>query len=364
MTEFIGERARFDFIRYANCWEDAAILCEALRARPGSRILSIASGGDNCFSLLARGATVIAADLNPAQLACVELKRAAILRLDRNDVLGFFGFTDSADRLRAYRDLAPALPQSARTFWDAHTADLDAGFVHAGKFEDYFRRFRTKVLPWVHSQCTVETLWTERTREERVKFYEATWNNVRWRLMFQIFFSRFVMGRLGRDPEFFRFVEGSVADRILDRTRYAFTELPTHTNPYLEYILTGTMRRTVPDYLEPHRYEALRRGMSELTLHQGTIEEAARADMARKFDGFNLSDIFEYLPPDLCTRIYGELLDRAAPGARFAYWNMLVPRTCPEPFRSRVKSLDDEASALFLRDRAFFYSAFRVEEVR
>ena len=30
----IDERARFNFIRYANCWEDAEILSETLRPRP------------------------------------------------------------------------------------------------------------------------------------------------------------------------------------------------------------------------------------------------------------------------------------------------------------------------------------------
>ena len=39
------QRVRFDLIRYANCWEDADILCEALAPAPGRRLLSIASGG-------------------------------------------------------------------------------------------------------------------------------------------------------------------------------------------------------------------------------------------------------------------------------------------------------------------------------
>jgi len=35
--------------------------------------------------------------------------------------------------------------------------------------------------------------------------------------------SRLMLGRLGRDPEFLRYVEGSVAARLLQRTPYAFT---------------------------------------------------------------------------------------------------------------------------------------------
>lgn len=38
--------ADFSFVRYANCWEDAALLVRALRPAPGMRLLSIASAGD------------------------------------------------------------------------------------------------------------------------------------------------------------------------------------------------------------------------------------------------------------------------------------------------------------------------------
>jgi len=42
---------------------------------------------------------------------------------------------------------------------------------------------------------------------------------------------------------------------------------------------------------------------------------------------------------------------------------MLAPRRRPEAFAGRVRELDELARRLFERDLAFFYSAFRVEEV-
>jgi S-adenosylmethionine:diacylglycerol 3-amino-3-carboxypropyl transferase len=51
-TDSFQRRAAFDRVRYANCWEDADILCEALQPQPGSRILSIASAGDNVLAVL------------------------------------------------------------------------------------------------------------------------------------------------------------------------------------------------------------------------------------------------------------------------------------------------------------------------
>jgi len=352
-----------DFVRYANCWEDADVLCEALAPSGGRRILSVASGGDNSLALAADGADVVAADLSTAQIACVELKRAAFMRLDHESVLAFRGGTPSEERRSVYRSLEKDLTPLSRAFWRAHGADVERGILESGKFEGYFRLFRKYVLPLVHTRRAVEALLEERSRSAREEFYERKWNSIAWRLMFRVFFSRFVMGRLGRDPEFFRYVEGSVADRILARTRYAFTVLPTHDNPYLEYVMTGGFSRALPRYLRRERFEAVRDGLGRLTLHAGPVEEAASVHGGSGFDGFNLSDIFEYLDPATCSRIYGALLNSARSGARLAYWNMLARRRRPEELGGRVRELEDESRRLFERDRAFFYSAFVIEEV-
>ncbi|HEX9670436.1 MAG TPA: DUF3419 family protein [Thermoanaerobaculia bacterium] len=359
----VGERASFDFIRYANCWEDADVLCAALRPAPGRRYLSVASGGDNSFALVAEGAEVVAADLSAAQLALVELKAAAIRRLELEETLAFLGVRPADDRVATCERLQGDLSPGARVYWEQNSAAVAAGVIHQGKFESYFRLFRTLVLPLIHSRRTVLRLTQERDLAGRREFYERTWDNLRWRLLFRVFFSRFMMGRLGRDPEFFRYVEGSVAERILKRCCHALTELPTHENPYLDYILTGNFGRRRPRYLRPGTYDALRERLDGLVLHLGPVEEAGRRHAGAGFDGFNLSDVFEYMDAATSSDVYRQLLELARPGARLAYWNMLVPRACPPDARDRVRPLA-LAAELFARDLAFFYSAFIVEEVR
>ena len=363
MAGSIEERASFEQIRYANCWEDADILCEGLRPKEGKRCLSIASGGDNSFALLAEGAEVVAADLSPAQLALVELKAAAIRELDREETLAFLGVRDSSERAPIYRRLRSHLSEEARAYWDVRSDVVGSGVIHYGKFERYFGLFRTRVLPWVHGHRMILSLLEPRDEEARNTFYKEKWNTLRWRLLFRVFFSRFVMGRLGRDPEFFRYVEGSVSERILERTRYALTTLAPDENPFMEYILTGNFNRRLPRYLRPEPYEAIKQHLGRLTLFRGTVEEAARTHAGAGFDCFNLSDIFEYLAQDACRDIYGILMNNARPEARFAYWNMLTPRKCPEEFRHRICTLNDESQRLFARDKAFFYSAFVLEQV-
>jgi S-adenosylmethionine-diacylglycerol 3-amino-3-carboxypropyl transferase len=363
MPDRIEERARFDLVRYANVWEDAEVLCSALAPAAGRRMLSIASAGDNAFALLAAGAEVVAADLSPAQLALVELKRAAIRRLGYEEVLAFLGIQCGAeDRRSVYEQLERDLPASTRSFFRERLDAIAVGVLHDGKFEGYFRLFRERVLPLIHRRKTVVALLDEKDEEARKAFYRRTWNNLRWRLLFRVFFSRFAMGRLGRDPEFFRYVEGSVAERILARTEYALTVLPGYANPYMEYILTGNFRRALPLYLRPEVFPELKRNLDKLTLFEGPIEEAALAHRGAGFDGFNLSDLFEYLDEPASAAVYGRLLETARPGARFAYWNMLVPRRLAAAFPGRVRPLDAEARELFARDLAFFYSAFVLEE--
>lgn len=352
----IESRAAFDIIRYANSWEDADVLCDALQPAPGKRMLAIASAGDNAFALLAAGADVVAADLSAAQLALVELKRAAIRQLDDTALLAFLGVREANDRLRTYEALE--LPHETRLWWDARTEAIAGGVMHAGRFENYFRLFRQYVLPLVHTRREVEKLLAPKSHDERRRFYDEEWNTWRWRAMFRIFFSRFVMGRTGRDPEFFRYVEGSVAERIFTRAEYAMTALAPHANPYFTHIFTGNYGDVLPRYLRD--LAALRASLHRLTLVRGSIEEAADGT----FDGFYLSDIFEYVDPPTHEAIYERLLHAANPHARFAYWNLLVPRRVPSRFASRVTGLREEADTLFARDNAFFYSAFVLEEVR
>jgi len=356
--------ADFSFVRYANCWEDPALLIQALQPASGKRMLSIASAGDNSLSLIASGAEVVAVDLNPAQLACADLRKQAIRALTQHEFLQFAGIADSATRAITYQSIRTSLSPDARAYWDVRPGILAKGFIHAGKFENYFRIFRTRVLPLIHRQQTIRQLIEKKSIEKQQQFYHQVWDNHRWQWLFRLFFSKWMMGRHGRDPEFFKHVEGSVAERILARAEFALTQLDTNSNPYLRYILTGNFETALPHYLQPETYETIRHNIDSLTLRLGAIDAIAEEYGSNSFDGFNLSDIFEYLSPEQCTRAYSQLLGSARPQARFAYWNMLVPRECPASLSDKIISLTHEANDLFLKDRAFFYSRFILEEVR
>ena len=359
----IDQRAAFHFIRYASVWEDADILCEALEpVATGGRLLSVASAGDNALALLTLDPEeVVAVDLSQPQLAALELRIAAFRQLDHAALLRFLGVRDQpwGERAATYATLRPRLSEAARAFWDTHADAVGEGVVHAGRFERYLRLFRRRVLPLIHSRRRIERLIEQDSLADQQRFYREQWDTWRWRLVFRLFFSRFVMGRLGRDPAFFEHVEGSVGERILERTRHALTAIPVRTNPFLTYIMTGNYSDTaLPRYLRPEHFPAIRERLDRLRPVQGPAEAASG-----RFDGFNLSDIFEYMDPADHERVYAELVDRASPGARLAYWNMLAPRGVPDAVADRVTPLTELAAELHRQDRAWFYSAFHVDRV-
>lgn len=361
----IQHRADFSAIRYAQCWEDSRLLTEGLLPA-GRRCLSIGSAGDNSFALLAAGASsVTAVEMNAAQIACIGLRRAAYRRLEHGEFLELLGSRPSSDRWRWYQACREELGEAERAFWDGRRDGVEAGIGGAGKFEGYFRLFRERVLPLAHSRRRVAALLEPRPTGERERFYEGVWNNRRWRWIFRLFFSRTVMGALGRDPEFFKYVEGSVADRILERTRHALVALEPAENPYLHWILTGTHGTALPEALEERNFESIRSALEagRLRVVHDSLEGCLAKAPDERYDAFNLSDIFEYMSPDNTARLLEKLADASEPGARLAYWNMLAPRSRPESLARRLVPRSEEAERLFARDRAFFYSRFVLEEV-
>jgi S-adenosylmethionine-diacylglycerol 3-amino-3-carboxypropyl transferase len=363
MPSEAAANADFTRIRYAQVWEDADILLEALDIQPDDECLSIASAGDNALAMLAKGPRkVVALDLNPSQLACLELRVAAFRRLEYGEILELVGSAPSERRARLYGAVRGSLSPETRGVWDARPGAICQGIGQVGKFENYFRLFRDRVLPLVHSRRTLQRLLESRGLAERRRFYDTTWNTWRWRVLFHLFFSRAAMGALGRDPSFFRYVEGSVAEKILGRTKYALTELDPHANPYLQWILTGRHQTALPFYLREENVPLIRKNLDRLEWRLAPLEDFLAGPAAGSLSKFNLSDIFEYLSEENTQALLGRIADAARPGARLAYWNMLAPRRAADA--SRFRSLDELAARLFLQDKAFFYSAFVVEEVR
>ncbi len=360
----IETKADFDHIRYAQLWEDADVLTSALGECAGKTLVSICSAGDNALAMLTLDpARVMVLDLSLAQIACLRLRIAAYQVLNHPEFIELTGSRASTRRGALLNRVLEATDAETRAFWKALTPEVEKyGIGGVGKFERYFRIFRTWLLPLVHSRRTIEAVFTPRSPTERQTFFDTRFNTVRWRLLLNLFFSRFVMGRMGRDSAFFDHVEGSPAQHVARRIRHAGVTTDPSRNPYLHWILKGDHGTALPMAWRREHYETIRSRLDRLDIRLGSLE--AFVSTGEKASGFNLSDIFEYMSPETFPQVYGSILSAAEPNARLVYWNMMAPRRVPSKYLNRVKTLTDIETQQKARDMAFFYSDFVVEEVQ
>lgn len=348
-------------VRYGTVSEDADILCNALmQVSRGGRILSIASSGDNVLAMLTLDPKeIVAADLNTAQLYCLELRIAAFSQLEHQEVLKFLGVIPSTERLDVYKRLRLELSPLCATFWDTHPQLIKEGIIHAGSFEKRLKTFSTKLLPLVHSEKKRNQLLASQTIQEQASFYEQQWDTWLWRLLCKACFSRLAVKEAVRDPALLSKVEGSLSQRILEQARHAMTKIPAYTNPYIVYALTGNYTpEALPRYLRPYCFDIIKARLKRITLVHGPIQTAGTGT----FDAFNLSDIFGYMTDAEFQACYLSLVERANHKARLVYWNTLIDREIPPSMYSKVKPLKELSRDLYFQDKGWFYKSFSVDE--
>jgi S-adenosylmethionine-diacylglycerol 3-amino-3-carboxypropyl transferase len=145
---------------------------------------------------------------------------------------------------------------------------------------------------------------------------------------------------------------------------YALTQLDPAINPYLRWIFTGEHEHGVlPFALRPENFEAIRANLDRLEWRCCSLQEVLQSS-PDTFDAFNLRDIFEYMSVEGYEALLQLIVRAARPKARLAYWNLFVPRRRPESLARYLQPLEELSQELYAQDKAFFYSAFIVEEVQ
>ena len=381
-SEVKENRVDFSLIRYSQCWEDTEVLLESLNIQENNICFGILSAGDNVFSMLAENPKkVVALDISFPQIALAKLKKEVFNSLSYEEMLEFMGVMKSDKRIEIYDRIKENLDKEVKEYWDFNKEAIQKGIIHAGKFEKFFKIFREKILPFVHSKKRIEKLLEKKSRQERIEYYDKYWNNFRWKLMFKLFFSKYIVGKLGRDKEFFRYAEKNISEEMKERSRYALCELNPYENPYINYILAGNYRKDcLPYFLRKENFDKIIKNLHKVEILQSSVEEYLD-QIDFKIDKFNLSDIFEYMSAENYSKLMGKIYDNAENNALLAYWNLIVERNSEKldykktdseiavtgketnvngKKYERMKELDRK---LHEKDMTFFYTDFVVEKV-
>ena len=381
-SEVKENRVDFSLIRYSQCWEDTEVLLESLNIQENDICFGILSAGDNVFSMLAENPKkVVALDISFPQIALAKLKKEVFNSLSYEEMLEFMGVMKSDKRIEIYDRIKENLDKEVKEYWDFNKEAIQKGIIHAGKFEKFFKIFREKILPFVHSKKRIEKLLEKKSRQERIEYYDKYWNNFRWKLMFKLFFSKYIVGKLGRDKKFFRYAEKNISEEMKERSRYALCELNPYENPYINYILTGNYRKDcLPYFLRKENFDKIIKNLHKVEILQSSVEEYLD-QIDFKIDKFNLSDIFEYMSAENYSKLMGKIYDNAENNALLAYWNLIVERNSEKldykktdseiavtgketnvngKKYERMKELDRK---LHEKDMTFFYTDFVLEKV-
>lgn len=344
----------FSFIRYANGWEDTQLLMDNLKPKAGDKVLSIAAGGDNSLAFLAFDtALVIAFDVNDTQLFLTELKQQSIKHLNYEDVLAFLGFKKSNQRDKLFQFIKPHLSVNCQNYFSQNIVLIQNGLIHQGKFENYFKLFRTYILPLIHTKQRIDELFKEKTEEEQLAFYTKKWNTWRWRALFKLFFSEFILGKFGRDPQFFKENKLPVSNTIFNAAQKHLSSTHVFKNHYLDYQLRGNFNVQLPFYLQEENYLKIKQNIDNLRLEKGYLTDIK---YTQKFDLANLSNIFEYMNIDLFEKQIAHLKQCMNTDSKIAYWNLLVERKI-EKIDPHFKCMDTTGF-----DLCFFYQSFHLNQ--
>lgn len=319
-------------------WEDADMLCEALKpkAKKG-RFLSIGSTGDHVFSLLTLDPLeVVAVDRSLSQLAYLQLRIATYRELNYLTMLSFLGITPSSNREAIYHQIRTELTDAALHFWNSHQKAIAVGLIHSGEMEKKIRFFARHILPWIHRQKTVDALLGLHNLEEQKRFYDKEWNTWLWRAGFKMTFG----------------------NESLSHLKTVIESTSIRDNPYLYYLLKGNYSlHTLPRALKEENFNAIRAKISAIHLSNMPIEIADKGS----FDGFNLATHFDKLEDSDAQKCYEALLDRANSGARLVWWSRKKRRI--HPIAGKSIELTALSKELLSKDKGWMTRSFTIHEV-
>lgn len=353
-------------IHFAQIREDGRVERHVQEKARGTNLVCIASGGCTALSLLEDDVgRIFAVDSSRAQCALVELRKAAIAELGRDEYLGFIGERNCPDRLLVYERLSARLPPGARSFWDQRSELLAAGVNHAGTTERFYRFVGENLTRSVAPVEVWQRLLHSRTLAEQAKLAELHFSSEAWRMALSVLLSRTT--HLAFFPAFM-FAEASEHDFGAFFLDQFAAELRTATmggNYFLSQLLFGSYVLEHPDgaprYLSPAGYEAARRN-----LHKLVVVQASLADFlgdSGPLGGFFLSNVFDWAKPEERERIAERVLCARRPGAWLVFRHMLAAPPLPSVLKRRA--LLDRPLSAHLRglERSMLYRSVTAMEL-
>ncbi len=360
------ERMVFRGIVFNMSWEDPEMDRRALRLTPDDTIISITSAGCNPLNFLCQNPRrLICVDSNPAQTALLELKLAAIARLDHDAFFDIFAARRPSRITEVYRPkLRPLLSRRSREFWDRKLWIVARDLYRIGRNGVFFRILRAYLRMLGLDPRKHDAFFDCRTLDQQREWYDREIAPRLWRSTSKLFvYFRPFMYLAGVHPNQFDLVDDrhDIYQYVRERIEYALTQVPIYDNYFLSIAVTGRFRGDrVPPYLLRENFETLRANLDRVLVVNGWLGPFLDTQPPRSISKFNLLDIFDWMPPAVMESTLRSVLRAATPSATMIYRSGSYQLEPPASIRRHLTPHPDLARELFATDRSATYGSFYV----
>jgi S-adenosylmethionine-diacylglycerol 3-amino-3-carboxypropyl transferase len=319
---------------YNTCWEDPRIDRSAMGLNASSDVVMITSAGCNALDYALDGPRSIhAVDVNFRQNALLELKIAAIRRLEFEDFFSLFGDGGHPRFHEWYWDLLrPQLSPASQQYWDSHSDFFSRDFVS----QSFYHRGTTGIFGrllalYCRLNGILETalgMFEMHSVEEQKALYFSVIRDRFWRHgVKRALGTNLVMSLLGVPLAQRKHLEKTCAQGVADFMEACmeavFTRIPLQDNYFWRLYLAGRYTaRCCPEYLKPDNFQRLKDGLvdciqthtSELTSFLRTHDDTV--------SHFVLLDHMDWLSSEgngLLQEEWQALVERSRMGALFLW---------------------------------------------
>jgi len=349
----------FNSLNYSSSNEDGYSELKALDITQGDNVACITGSGDRALHmLLGDPAHVYAFDMNSAQNYLLELKLAAIKKLQYPDYAGFLGLYSFAAerRIEIYRELKNDLSEDASKFFDKHKRDIKKGVIYSGRWEKYFG-FAAKQISFCRKQ-RVNRLFEFDDVEEQRRFLRDEWDTPAWRTYLKYSFNTVFFRLFFGDPGFYANVPNNLSPGV-----YIHNRLQNYmeNNPAIESFMLALVfkgrffsEKHYPPYLHQKHFDTLKNKVDRISIHTLSLDKLLLSDIGEKCNKFSLSDVSSFLDKESYRNVFAKFAE--SPGSRFCMRDFLTDRQAPENCPSNISFKTELQDSLINEDRSIGYT--------
>ncbi|NGP88923.1 DUF3419 family protein [Fodinibius halophilus] len=356
---------------YNTCWEDPRVDRQLLDISPESRMVMLTSAGCNALDyLLDAPSQIHCVDINPAQNALLELKKAFFKNNNYPLLWDFFG-TGSKDgaELIYHQQIQKLLPAKHRRYWDKNINY----FTPTSAFPSfYFRGTSGNVARLIHNHIQRKGLYPKvlkmlnaQSLEEQAYYFEEIepqlWSTFsKWLVRRNATMTMLGVPATQRDM-IEREYQGGILDFIRQSLHHIFTKLPLQDNYFWRVYLTGSYSTDCcPNYLLERNFAQLRTHINSIETHTTSLSQFLEQNPG-PYSHFILLDHQDWMAnaqPQLLKEEWKRILDKAQSGAKILFRSAGPSlHFLPDFVYESVEFYPEQTKSLHSRDRVGTYES-------